>query len=185
MNQDIKLLTDEDEGKKFKLTEGVDISRDGTIYFTDASCKYALENCLRDILEGRPYGRLLSYSPNTGETKVLLKDLYFPNGVAVSPDQQSLVFCETPLKRCRTYWIQGSKKGAVDAFIDNLPGFPDNIHCDGHNSYWIGLSSWLNPKLHVYDPAMSMITSGIKIENYLYIGSLHYDHIIRFNLSYS
>uniref|UniRef100_A0A803MAP7 Strictosidine synthase conserved region domain-containing protein n=1 Tax=Chenopodium quinoa TaxID=63459 RepID=A0A803MAP7_CHEQI len=225
MNKEISLLTNEAAGKKFKCTDGVDIARDGTIYFTDASYKYGFHNYLNDILEYRPYGRLLSYDNNTRETKVLLEDLYFPNGVTVSPDQNSLIFCETPLKRCKTYWIQGSRKGEVDVFIDNLPGFPDNIHSDGQNRYWIAMSSWLNPyfeqarhyrfvrksllimdryiskrhiqrnggilgvdlegnpTVHVYDPAMSLITSGIKIEDHLYIGSLNYDHIIRFNLS--
>ncbi|KAL2939629.1 Protein STRICTOSIDINE SYNTHASE-LIKE 6 [Bienertia sinuspersici] len=199
MNKEITLLTDEAEGKKFKLTDGVDIAKDNTIYFTDASYKYDFENHLHDILESRPYGRLLSYNPNTKQTKVLLQDLYFANGVT----------------------------GVVDAFVDNLPGYPDNIHCDGENNYWIAISSSLPtfleqlrrnrlvrkamlimdryislshiqwnggivsvdldgyPKLHVYDPSMSMISSGIKIEDHLYIGSLHYPHIIRFNLSYT
>lgn len=43
-------------------------------------------------------------------------------------------------KRCRMYWVHGSKKGEVDAFVDNLPGYPDNIHNDGQN-YWIAISS--------------------------------------------
>lgn len=227
-NKEIKLLTDEAEGRKFKFTDGVDIAKDGTIYFTDASYKYGFEKYLYDILEYRPYGRLLSFDPKTGETKVLLKDLYFPNGVAVSPDQKSLIFCETSLKRCRSYWIGGSRKGAVDEFVDNLPGFPDNIHSDGQNNYWIAISSSAhpyleqatryrlvrkatviidryiislrhmqrnggilgidlegNPIMHVYDPALSLISSGIKVKDHLYVGSLHYEHIIRFNLSFS
>lgn len=91
----VKTLTDEAEGVKFKLTDGVDVARDGLIYFTDASYKYNLEEHLMDILEGRPYGRLLSFDPSTKETKVLVRDLFFPNGVVVSPDQNSLIFCET------------------------------------------------------------------------------------------
>lgn len=91
------LLSDEAEGLKFKLTDGVSVTKDGMIYFTDASYKYAFEEHLYDLLESRPYGRLLSFDPNTRQTKVLLRDLYFPNGVAVSPDQNSLIFCETPL----------------------------------------------------------------------------------------
>lgn len=226
-DKQMKVLANEADGIRFKLTDGVDVANDGTIYFTDASYKYAFEEYLYDILENRPYGRLLSFNPNTGQTKVVLRDLYFPNGVALSPDQDSLIFCETPLKRCRRYWIQGSKKGCVDAFIDDLPGFPDNIHFDGHNNYLIAISSSLphymdrlrrhrlvrksmaileryvslqfiqknggifsvdlqgNPTAHLYDPAMSHITSAIKVDDHLYIGSLHYPHIIRFNLSKS
>lgn len=91
----VKTLTDEAEGVKFKLTDGVDVARDGLIYFTDASYKYKLKEHLMDILEGRPYGRVLSFDPSTKETKVLVRDLFFPNGVVVSPDQNSLIFCET------------------------------------------------------------------------------------------
>jgi sugar lactone lactonase YvrE len=65
----------------FKLTDALDISSDGTIYFTDASHKYDQKSYLYDLLESRPYGRFLAYDPSTGHTKVLLKDLYFANGV--------------------------------------------------------------------------------------------------------
>lgn len=90
-----ELLTDTAEGVKFKLTDGVDVAGDGTIYFTDASYKYNLANHMTDILEARPYGRLLSFDPATGKTAVLARDLYFANGVAVAPDLRSLIYCET------------------------------------------------------------------------------------------
>lgn len=91
----VKLLTDEAEGLKFKLTDGVDINLDGILYFTDASYKYSLNEFFSDLFEGRPYGRFMSYDPSTKQTKVLLRDLYFPNGVTVSPDRNSVIFCET------------------------------------------------------------------------------------------
>lgn len=91
----MQLLTDEAEGVKFGLTDGVDVASDTVIYFTDASYKYNIESDFLDILEGRPHGRLLSFDPSTNRTVVLLRDLYFPNGVAISPDQRSLIFCET------------------------------------------------------------------------------------------
>ena len=93
----VELLTNEAEGIKFKLTDGVDIAEDGTIYFTDASYKHGFHDFLWDILEGRPYGRLMSYDPATKNTEVLVRDLHFANGIAVWPDQESVVFCETPM----------------------------------------------------------------------------------------
>ena len=36
---------------------------------------------------GRPNGRLLAYDPDREETRLVLGNLYFVNGVAVSPDQ--------------------------------------------------------------------------------------------------
>ncbi|MED6127376.1 yls2-like [Stylosanthes scabra] len=91
----------------------------------------------------------MSYNPTTKETKVLAHDLYFPNGVAVSPDQQFVIFCETPLLKCKKYYIEGPKKGSIDQFCDDIPGYPDNIHYDGEGHYWIGLVSGLNPQLDV------------------------------------
>uniref|UniRef100_A0A452YSN8 Strictosidine synthase conserved region domain-containing protein n=1 Tax=Aegilops tauschii subsp. strangulata TaxID=200361 RepID=A0A452YSN8_AEGTS len=91
----VEMLTDAAEGLKFALTDGVDIAADGTIYFTDASYKYSLADHFLDVLEARPHGRLMSFDPSTRRTSVLARDLYFANGVAVAPDQDSLIFCET------------------------------------------------------------------------------------------
>jgi sugar lactone lactonase YvrE len=95
--KEIEVLATEIDGLKFKITDGVDIAHDGTIYFTDASYKYSVKDSMLDILEGNPNGRFLSYNPTTKKTTLLASDLYFPNGVAVSPDQQFVVFCETVL----------------------------------------------------------------------------------------
>ncbi|KAK9948271.1 hypothetical protein M0R45_003855 [Rubus argutus] len=141
----VELLTDEAEGVKFKLTDCVDVAKDGMIYFTDASYKYRLKDFILDILEGRPHGRLLSYDPTTKETKVLIHDLYFANGVAVSPDQNYVIFCETAMRRCRKYYLQGEKRGSIENFIDNLPGTPDNIRYDGEGHYWIALATEITP----------------------------------------
>lgn len=92
---EVKILAVEAEGLKFKLTDGVDVAHDGMIYFTDASYKYSLAEFKWDLLEGRPHGRLLSFDPSTQKIQILVPHLYFPNGVAVSPDQTSLIFCET------------------------------------------------------------------------------------------
>ncbi|XLU77478.1 hypothetical protein S245_000899, partial [Arachis hypogaea] len=126
----VELLTDEVDGLKFKLTDGVDIAKDGTIYFTDASYKYLLKDRFLDLLEGKPHGRFMSYDPTTKKTEVLVHNLYFPNGVAVSPDQQFVIFFESVQMKCKKYYIEGPKKGSVEKFCDNLPGYPDNIHYD-------------------------------------------------------
>ncbi|KAL6226927.1 PREDICTED: protein STRICTOSIDINE SYNTHASE-LIKE 5-like [Fragaria vesca subsp. vesca] len=224
-NGAVELLTDESEGVKFKLTDCVDVAKDGMIYFTDASYKHRAENTYWDYLEGRPHGRLLSYNPFTKETKVLVHDLYFANGVAISPDQNYLIFCETLMVRCRKYYLQGEKKGSIENFIDNLPGSPDNIRYDGEGHYWIALAMGTSsitkltfrypfvrkvlaimekyklsspykeknsgviavnldgePTAHYSDPALSLITSGIKIGNYLYCGSVLYPYIIRLDI---
>nr|GFA95674.1 protein strictosidine synthase-like 5-like [Tanacetum cinerariifolium] len=91
------MLTNEAEGIKFGTTDGVTVAKNGILYFTDASAKYDLHNFKLDIFEGRPYGRLMSYDPCTKQTKVIARDLYYANGVEMSPDQDFVIFCETPM----------------------------------------------------------------------------------------
>lgn len=137
----VELLTDGAEGLKFALTDGVDVAADGTIYFTDASYKNNLAHFMVDVLEARPHGRLMSFDPSTRKTVVLVRDLYFANGVAIAPDQDSLIYCETVVRRCSRYHIRGDKAGTVAKFTGSLPGYPDNIRYDGEGRYWIALSA--------------------------------------------
>ncbi|PKH00165.1 SMP-30/gluconolactonase/LRE family protein [Paraglaciecola sp. MB-3u-78] len=131
----------------FKLTDALDISSDGIIYFTDASFKYGQSEYLYDLLESKAHGRLLSYNPDNGQIKVLLSDLYFANGVALSQQEDFLLVNETYRYRIVRYWLQGPKAGTQDIFIDNLPGFPDNISSNGKGTFWLALFTVRNDVL--------------------------------------
>ena len=135
----IQVLTSEAEGLPFKFTDDLDIASDGTIYFSDASSRFAQPDYLLDLLEARPHGRLLSYHPGSGETRVLLKDLYFANGVALSADEDFVLVHETYRYRISRYWLKGDKAGSRDVFIDNLPGLPDNLQGDRAGTFWVAL----------------------------------------------
>ncbi|CAH2064391.1 unnamed protein product [Thlaspi arvense] len=190
----MELLTDEAEGVRFKLTDAVAVGDNGVLYFTDASYKYDLHQNGFDILEGKPHGRLLSFDPTTRTTRVLLRDLYFANGVSMSPDQTHLVFCETsvysfslismiislciessshcalnhhltlssswcvPRRRCSKYYINEER---VELFIQDLPGYPDNIRYDGDGHYWIALPSGVTTlwKLSMMFPFLRKLTA--------------------------
>jgi sugar lactone lactonase YvrE len=147
----IKVLATSADGVPFKFTDALDISSDGTVYFTDASSKYAQKEYLYDLLESKPHGRFLSYDPATGRTKVLLKDLYFANGVALSQQEDFVLINETYRYRIVRYWLKGAKAGTHDIFIDNLPGFPDNISSNHKGKFWLALFTVRNKaadKLH-------------------------------------
>jgi sugar lactone lactonase YvrE len=135
----IKVLTTEAEGVPFRFTDDLDIASDGTIYFSDASQRFEQPDYLLDLLEARPWGRLLSYNPATGETKVLLKDLYFANGVALSANEDFVLVNETYRYRITRYWLKGANAGSHDVFIDNLPGLPDNLQGDRAGTFWVAL----------------------------------------------
>ena len=135
----VSVLTTAAEGIPFRCTNDLDIAADGTIYFTDASYKYPLTRLKDDVLEHQPNGRFMSYDPRTKETRILLRDLYFANGVAVSPDQTFVLVNDTSSYRVRRFWLTREKQGQSDIFIDNLPGFPDGISSNGQGTFWLAL----------------------------------------------
>ena len=53
----ISLLTTEADGLRFACTNDLDVAKDGTIYFTDASSKFPLTDFTADILEHQGNGR--------------------------------------------------------------------------------------------------------------------------------
>ncbi len=134
-----QVLTNEVDGERINFADGLDIAADGTIFFSDASAKFSQDEFVLDLYEHRPNGRLLSYDPATGSTHVVLGNLYFANGVAVSPDQSFVLVAETGAYRVQRYWLRGPRKGEADIFIENLPGMPDNIRSNGKDTFWIGL----------------------------------------------
>lgn len=137
----ISVLATEANGLPFGFTDDVDIGPNGIIYFTDASSKWHQPDYELDLLETRPWGRLLAHHPETGETRVLLDGLYFANGVAVSPAGDYLLVNETWRYRVLRYWLLGPRAGQHEVFIDNLPGFPDGISSNGKGVYWLALPS--------------------------------------------
>ncbi|MBZ2170329.1 MULTISPECIES: SMP-30/gluconolactonase/LRE family protein [Marinobacter] len=144
---EITVLTREAEGTPFRFTDDVDIAPDGRIYFSDASSRFQQPDYRLDLLEMRPWGRLLRYTPRTGKTEVLLGNLHFANGVAVSPDGDFVLVNETWKYRILRYWITGPKAGQAEVFADNLPGFPDNLAVDSEGRYWVAFPTLRNSQV--------------------------------------
>lgn len=137
----VKALVTEVAGKPVLFADDLDISPDGMVYFSDASIYPITDNVRMEVLDCRPHGRLISYNPKTGRSEVLLDNLYFANGVTLSPDGSFVLVSETFAYRISRYWLKGPKQGKRDIFIENLPGFPDNITCNGKDRFWVALVS--------------------------------------------
>jgi sugar lactone lactonase YvrE len=148
----VSVLATQAEGVPFRFTNNLDVAKDGTVYFSDASSKFGPQEYLYDLLEGRPHGRLLRYDPRTKETRVLLRDIWFANGVALSYDEDFVLVCETYRYRVLRYWLQGPKAGTFDVFVDNLPGFPDNLSRGDWGLYWLPLFTVRNPTVDWLHP---------------------------------
>ncbi len=135
----LETLVTEVDGVPLRFTDDLDIARDGKIYFTDASTKYAQPDYVLDLLEGRPYGRLYVHDPASGETTLLRDGLYFANGVALSQDGAAVFVAETYRYRIRKFWLHGERAGQDEIIADNLPGLPDNINSDGAGTIWLAM----------------------------------------------
>ncbi|KAL3853839.1 hypothetical protein ACJMK2_017340 [Sinanodonta woodiana] len=125
----------------FKFLNGLDISSQGIVYFTDSSLTWDRRNFRYEVLETHNEGRLLQYNISSGQSKCLLSDLYLANGVALAPEEHMLLISEMSVSRIRRYFLTGEKAGTSDVLIDNLPGYPDNIKLNSRGNFYIGMGS--------------------------------------------
>ncbi len=137
----ITVLTTEAGGVPFKNVDGMGIAPDGVIYFSDVSSKFNDGDYMDDLLEHRPNGRLLAYDPTTKDTRVVLDGLYFPNGLAVAPDNSFLLLNEMGMYRVLKVSLTGETAGASEVLIDNLPGFPDGLSTGTGGIFWVTIVS--------------------------------------------
>lgn len=152
-NGEVKLLADKaDDGAMFGCLNDIDVAADGTIYFSEASRKFRMAVHVHDLLEHQPNGRLLAFDPATQKVRTVLRDLYFANGVAVSPDQSFVLVAETGKYRVQRLWLTGPKAGTSEVFIDNLPGFPDGISAaktgGADGKFWLAI---VTPRQALFD----------------------------------
>jgi sugar lactone lactonase YvrE len=141
------------EGKRMLFVDDVSIASDGKIYFSDASQRHAYGSDIIEVFERRPSGRLMVYNPRDKSLAVLMDNLYFANGVALSQDEAFVLINETFDHRIMRYWLKGAKAGTSDVFIDNLPGYIDNITEGPKGSFWLAVVSARSDDLDTLVPA--------------------------------
>lgn len=150
---EVRVLCDHAEGLRLGFTDDLDVSADGRFaWFTDASSQWGFGEDHLDLIEHGGHGRFLRHDFARGETTVLMRGLQFCNGVALGPDEAYVLVTETGAYRVHRYWLKGEKAGTHDIFIDNLPGFPDNIRFNGRDRFWLALPVPRNPLLDALAP---------------------------------
>jgi Strictosidine synthase len=149
----------DDYSSPIRFCDDVAIAADGeTVYFTDATDKalcagqgesakagsycHPHAQVTLDILRGRGAGRLLAYNFRTRRTRTLVSGLLFANGVAVMPDQRSVLVVETGSGRIYRYFIDNS--GPTQLFAE-LPFFVDNIRLSGRGTLWVAGPNLFTP----------------------------------------
>lgn len=132
-------LVDTYDGNRLLFTNNATVASDGTIYFSDTSTRWTIREYVADMLEGHPTGRVFRREPN-GEVHLLVDELFFANGLALNEDESVLYIAETSRYRIRRHHLTGPAAGTTDVFVDNLPGFPDNLSF-GDGTLWMAAPS--------------------------------------------
>uniref|UniRef100_A0A8C3JZ36 Strictosidine synthase conserved region domain-containing protein n=1 Tax=Calidris pygmaea TaxID=425635 RepID=A0A8C3JZ36_9CHAR len=145
------------DGLPFKFLNGLEISKKNLIYFTDSSSKWERRHHKYEVIETNHLGRLLAYDPVTRTGRAVLGGLYMANGIALSPEEDYILIAETSICRIIRYWLSGANAGKKEVFMDNLPGYPDNIRLSNTGLYRVGISttrfpSFFSPFLDVLGP---------------------------------
>lgn len=135
----VEVLAKIAEGVRLGFADDLDVDAQGRVYFTDASWKFGYEDRMLDVLEHAAHGRLLRYDPARGEALTLMAGLQFANGVALGPEERYVLISQTTNYRITRYWLLGERAGQSETFIDNLPGFPDNLTFNGRDRFWVAL----------------------------------------------
>lgn len=143
------LLTETPNNQPIKMGTGLKIASDGIIYFANMSSTNSTSpkyiNQL--ILEMKPTGGVYSFDPKLNKTSVISTGNYFGNGLALSPKEDYILVTETSKYRIIKYWIKGENKGKSEIFMDNLPGFPNNIIKSESGDFWLGFTTKRNDQL--------------------------------------
>jgi len=149
----LELLTDHVGGDPIRYADGVIVAKSGKIYFSDASRRFGpkawggtFNASVLDIVEHQASGRVLEFDPATKATRVLMKDLCFPNGLALSADEQHVFVSETGAYRIWKVAVTAADVSAaqptqaVTVLLANLPGYPDNLMRGLNGRIWVGLA---------------------------------------------
>ncbi|RSM79377.1 SMP-30/gluconolactonase/LRE family protein [Kibdelosporangium aridum] len=144
-------------GLDFVFCNNAAVATDGTVYFTDSSRQFGIDNWRDDLIEQTNSGRLLRRTPD-GSIDLVADGFHFANGVALPPDESFVAVAETGAYRVTRIWPDGTR----DTLVENLPGFPDNIATGTDGLIWVTLASPRVPALEVVRRLPTPIRAAIR-----------------------
>lgn len=131
------------EGKQFNSPNDLVIASDGTIYFTDPP--YGLKKGVQPDL---PFHGVYAFHPSKPDSvKLLIQDVQFPNGIALSPDQKTLYIAvsDKAAPRIMAYDLKDDSNTATNGrlLFDAKPladsgrkGLCDGMKVDTQGNIW-------------------------------------------------
>ena len=134
---ELTVLADKYDGKRLNSPNDLVVKSDGAIYFTDPP--YGLPRQNDDPAKEIPFSGI--YRIANGRLGLVSKDVPWPNGIAFSPDEKSLIVANSdPMNRV---WMRFEVKadgtlGAPTPFYtvpaDGPPGIPDGLKVDANGN---------------------------------------------------
>lgn len=159
------------EGKRFNSPNDLVRASDGTIYFTDPP--YGLEGLNQSPLKELAWNGVYRLRPD-GRVELLVKDMSFPNGIILSPDERTLYVANSDPDRAIIMAFPLSADGSIGPeriLADmtplakaGMPGLPDGMAVDrAGNLFATGPGG-----VHILSPsgeALGRIDTGTAIAN--------------------
>ena len=143
---ELETLVESVEGRRLMFCSNAAVQSDGTIWFTESTSRFHFEHYVGSMLEHRPTGSLFRLDAD-GTVEVVLRDLFFANGLALTEDESALIMAETAGYRISRVDVAGPNVGKPAVIADNLPAFPDNISHVSSGRFWAALPNPRNPLL--------------------------------------
>jgi sugar lactone lactonase YvrE len=180
----VLVMATEAERLPIRYADDLDVAPDGRVYLTDASTAFypphfdALQASILEVLEHRGTGRVIEYEPASGRTSVIAAGLVFPNGIAVTHDGRGLLVNEMGNYRVLRIERDGVARGAIEAVVTDLPGFPDNLSRGLDGRYWIALVSPRNALADWMSDKPMLRKMLLRLPAFLRPGPVHHGHVI-------
>ena len=163
----VAVLATEVDGVPMVFCNNAAIASDGTVWFSDSSKVHGIEHWKSDLVELTRTGRLLRRFED-GRVEVVLEGLAFANGVALASDESWVAVAETATRTVARHWVTGERAGQRDLFLDDLPGFPDNIARGSDGLLWVTIASPRDPMVEKLQSGPMWVRKGVtKLPSFL------------------
>jgi sugar lactone lactonase YvrE len=136
----VERLATEVGGRRILVCNNAAVAANGDIWFSDSSQVHPLQRWRADLVEDTRSGRLLCRRAD-GRVEVHLTGLAFANGVELAVDESFVCVAESGGRSVVRLWLEGPLSGTRDFFVENLPGYPDNIARGSDGLVWVTIAS--------------------------------------------
>jgi sugar lactone lactonase YvrE len=135
----VEVLVDAVRDVPMAFCNNAALAADGTVWFSDSSRHYGIEDYQGDIAVATRSGRLLRRGPD-GTVTTVLDGLDFANGVALAADESYVAVAESGGCTLVRLWLAGPRAGERELLVPELPGYPDNASLGSDGLVWVAIA---------------------------------------------